>query len=75
MTIETEREEDGRWLSEVMEIPGAMAYGQTREESIKRVRALAEDLVDLAVIAERRNELTIPHAEFLRELKKDGILL
>ncbi len=75
MTIETEREEGRRWMAEVMEIPGALAYGKTREAAIKRVKALAEDFSDLAVIAERRNEPTIPHAEFLRELKKDGILL
>ena len=68
MTIETEREDDGRWLSEVMEIPGAMAYGPTREESIERVRALAEDVADLTVIANRRNEATIPHEKFKREL-------
>ncbi len=75
MTIETEREDDGRWLSEVMEIPGAMAYGQTREESVMRVRALAEDLVDLAVIVDRRNEPTFLHEDFKNELKRDGILL
>ena len=48
MTIETELEDDGRWLSEVMEIPGVMAYGQTREEAVKRAQALA-----LRVIADR----------------------
>jgi hypothetical protein len=35
---------------------------------------LLEDLEDLAVIAERRDEPTIPHAEFVEELKRDGIL-
>ena len=31
MTIETEREADGRWLAEVLEIAGALTYGPTRE--------------------------------------------
>ena len=40
-TVETEREEDGRWIAEVMDIPGAMAYGATREEALARAKALA----------------------------------
>jgi hypothetical protein len=35
---------------------------------------LLEDLDDLAAIAERRNEPTIPHGPFKAELKRDGIL-
>ena len=46
--IETEQEEDGRWIAEVMEIPGAMAYGSTLHEATARVQALA-----LRVLAER----------------------
>jgi predicted RNase H-like HicB family nuclease len=48
MTIETEREEDGRWLAEVLEIAGALTYGATREQAIANAKALA-----LRVIAER----------------------
>jgi predicted RNase H-like HicB family nuclease len=44
LTIEVEREDDGRWLAEVLEIPGALAYGQTREEAIERVEALARQI-------------------------------
>ena len=54
-TIETEREEYGRWIAEVMEIPGAMVYGATTEEAVVKVQALA-----LRVLAERlrwRNEI------------------
>ena len=47
-TIETEIEEDGRWIAEVMEIPGAMVYGATMDEAIAKVQALA-----LRVLAER----------------------
>ncbi len=47
-TIETELEEDGRWIAEVMEIPGGLVYGATREEAVVKVQALA-----LRVLAER----------------------
>jgi predicted RNase H-like HicB family nuclease len=47
-TVETEREEDGRWIAEVVELPGAMKYGQTRDEAIAQVEALA-----LRVMADR----------------------
>ena len=33
-TIETEQEEDGRWIPEVVEIPGPLAYGSTSHEAI-----------------------------------------
>ena len=47
-TIETEREVDGRWIAEVMEIPGALVYGSTPGEAVAKVQALA-----LRVLAER----------------------
>lgn len=40
MKVEVEREEDGRWIAEVVEIPGAMAYGATRYGAVSRVEAL-----------------------------------
>lgn len=40
-TIETEQEEDGRWVAEVLEVPWILAYGATREEAEDRVRSLA----------------------------------
>lgn len=48
LTIELEQEDDGRWLAEVPELPGALAYGQTRVDAIARVQALA-----LRVLADR----------------------
>ena len=48
LTIETEVEEDGRWIAEIIEIPGAMQYGRSRAEAIARAEALA-----LRVLAER----------------------
>ncbi|MBF0286006.1 MAG: type II toxin-antitoxin system HicB family antitoxin [Magnetococcales bacterium] len=47
-TIECEREDDGRWLAEVPELPGVMAYGAWEEEAVARAEALA-----LRVLAER----------------------
>lgn len=35
---------------------------------------LLEDLADLAVVAERREEPTVPHEQFVAELKRDGIV-
>jgi predicted RNase H-like HicB family nuclease len=46
--IETEQEDDGRWLAEIVDLPGVMAYGRTREEAIQRVEALS-----LRVLADR----------------------
>jgi len=47
-TIEHEKEEDGRWLAEVPELPGVLAYGTTAREAMAKVEALA-----LRVLAER----------------------
>ena len=46
--IEIEQEADGRFLAEVMELPGVMAYGQTSEDAVAHVQALA-----LRVLADR----------------------
>ncbi len=47
-TIEQEQESDGRWLAEVPELPGVIAYGETSLEAMSKVEVLA-----LRVIAER----------------------
>jgi len=47
-SIETEQEEDGRWLAEVVDLPGVLAYGATRDEALARAEILA-----LRVLAER----------------------
>ena len=41
---------------------------------IEEYEGLLEDLEDLAVVAERKQESTIPHEQLLEELNKDGIL-
>ena len=40
-TIEHEREDDGRWLAEVPELPGVLAYGATPQEAMAKAEALA----------------------------------
>ncbi len=40
-TLEFDQEEDGRWIAEVSELSGALAYGATQEEAVARVKALA----------------------------------
>ena len=50
--IETDREEDGRWIAEIPELPGALAYGPGREDAIHSVEALAlRVLADLSAPA------------------------
>lgn len=40
-TIEVEQEDDGRWLAEVIELPGVLSYGQTRQDVIEDVQVLS----------------------------------
>jgi predicted RNase H-like HicB family nuclease len=47
-TVEYEREEDGRWIAEVIELPGVLAYGTNSDEAIAKAQALA-----LRVLADR----------------------
>lgn len=47
-TVEYEREHDGRWLAEVLELPGVLAYGADSDEAIAKAQALA-----LRVLADR----------------------
>ncbi len=57
MRIEIDREADGRWLSEIPELPGVMAYGQTEAEAVANAKALA-----LRVMADR-----LEHGEVIPE--------
>jgi predicted RNase H-like HicB family nuclease len=58
LVIELEHEDDGRWIADVPSLPGVMAYGQSREEALARVEALA-----LRVLADR-----LEHGESVPEL-------
>ena len=48
LTFEVEIEEDGRWIAEVPELPGVLAYGDTQEAAMAKAEALA-----LRVLADR----------------------
>jgi len=39
--VETEVETDGRWIAEISQVPGALAYGKTQEEAINKAYAIA----------------------------------
>ena len=58
MKIELEREDDGRWIAEVSDLPGVMVYGTTRQEAVAKAEALA-----LRIIADR-----LDHGEAIPEL-------
>jgi predicted RNase H-like HicB family nuclease len=57
-TIETEQEDDGRWIAEIPELPGVLVYGGTQEAAIANVQTLA-----LRVIADK-----IEHGEISLKL-------
>jgi predicted RNase H-like HicB family nuclease len=57
--VETEQEVDGRWIAEVPELPGVLAYGQSREEAVRKAQALC-----LHVLAER-----LEHGELLPQVQ------
>jgi len=56
--VEVEREDDGRWIAEIVALPGAMSYGSTREQAVAKAQALA-----LRILADR-----LEHGEPLPEL-------
>ncbi len=60
MKIDIEKEEDGRWIAEVVDLNGVLAYGKTREDAIAKVEALA-----LRVIADR-----LDHGEAIPDLEE-----
>ncbi len=48
LRIESEREDDGRWIAELPALPGVLSYGATEAEAQAKVKALA-----LRIIADR----------------------
>lgn len=45
LTIELDRENDGRWIAEALELPGVMCYGQTRDQAISNAERLAIEVI------------------------------
>ena len=54
-SIEYEQEDDGRWLAEILELPGALAYGTTIQEAVSKVQALA-----LRIVADKIEHGEVP---------------
>jgi predicted RNase H-like HicB family nuclease len=59
--IEFEQEKDGRWIADIPELPGVMAYGSSKREAESKVQAIA-----LRVIADHleRDQATTDHVKF-----------
>jgi len=45
VSIELDREDDGRWIAEALELPGVMSYGDSREDAIRNTERLAIDVI------------------------------
>jgi predicted RNase H-like HicB family nuclease len=58
-TVGIEREDDGRWIGEVTDLPGVLAYGSTRDEAVAKANALA-----FRVLADR-----LEHGEEVPEIR------
>jgi predicted RNase H-like HicB family nuclease len=58
-TVEVEREDDGRWIGEVVDLPGVLTYGNSHDEAVARAKALA-----FRVLADR-----LEHGEVVPELE------
>lgn len=56
--IELEQETDGRWVAEVCDLPGVLAYGNSKEEAVERAQVLC-----LRVLADR-----LQHGESVPDL-------
>jgi predicted RNase H-like HicB family nuclease len=56
--IEIEQEEDGRYIAEIVELPGVLVYGNTQDEAVSKVQALA-----LRVLADQLEERKTPEYE------------
>ena len=57
--VEVEREADGRWIGEVVDLPGVLVYGESRDEAVARAKALA-----FRVLADR-----LEHGEEIPEIQ------
>jgi predicted RNase H-like HicB family nuclease len=58
LQVEFEQEKDGRWLADVISLPGTMAYGDTRDEALTAAQALA-----FRVIADRVEHRELPRPD------------
>jgi predicted RNase H-like HicB family nuclease len=71
LTFETEREADGRWIAEVIELPGVLAYGQTREQAMQMAEFLAQEVLDHNDYCHSEtsgNHLTLPMSGVVQQI-------
>ena len=61
--IEIEQEDDGRYIAEILELPGVLVYGNSQEEAISKVQVLAlrvlEDQLELGELSENHLSLSL----------------
>jgi len=53
--VEFDRETDGRWIAEAIDLPGVMAYGETREEALANVEALVVIVIADQIVPTRHS--------------------
>lgn len=65
LTLEIDRETDGRWIAEVIELPGVLTYGATQGQAIEGAQMLAREVIEDRV---EHGEMSAPdHLEFTFE--------
>jgi predicted RNase H-like HicB family nuclease len=65
LTVEFDREVDGRWIAEVPDLPGVLTYGRTRKEALANVQAIAFAVLASDVKRGRRDPKTLMRVQFV----------
>jgi predicted RNase H-like HicB family nuclease len=65
LTVEFDREKDGRWIADVPELPGVLVYGRSRKEALANAQALAFDVLASDVRHGRRDPKTLMQIQFV----------
>lgn len=63
--MEFDRETDGRWIAEVLELPGVLVYGRSRKDALARAQALTFDVLASDVRHGRREPKTLMQVQFV----------
>lgn len=78
ITIELEQEMDGRWIAEVLEFPGCVAYGATRIEAVAKALDIRSELVADKELHHREGRVYTHieealHIEVMRNLLREAL--
>jgi predicted RNA binding protein YcfA (HicA-like mRNA interferase family)/predicted RNase H-like HicB family nuclease len=65
LTVEFDREADGRWIADVPKLPGVLVYGRSRKEALANAQALAFDVLASDVRHGRREPRTLMQVQFV----------